>query len=67
MGQESICKVDSLLSMFVGKLTPKEVISVCRLADNGFDSAVGCLLSGPNLDGLLRLHEKKFDGKAPCG
>ena len=55
--------LDNLLSMFVGDLKSKEITTVYHLADDDFDSAVDCLLSGPSLDGLLKLHKKKFDGK----
>lgn len=55
--------LDSLLQVFAGKLQPEEVISIYYLADDDFDMAMECLLEGPSLGGLLKLHNKKFDGK----
>lgn len=63
--QESECEstLDNLLSMFVGDLSPKEVIAVYRLTDEDYNSALDCLLSGPSLHGLLKVHKMKFYGK----
>lgn len=49
--QESECEstLDNLLSMFVGDLSPKEVIAVYRLTDEDYNSALDCLLSGSSL------------------
>ena len=51
---------DNLMSMFVGDLSPKEVIAVYHLADDDCDSALDCLLSGPILQCLLKLHKMTF-------
>ena len=58
-----ICGLDCLLSMFAGKLSPKKVICVYRLAKDDFDLAMECLLEGPTIESLLKLHSVQYVGK----
>ena len=58
--------LDDLLTMFSGKLKPKEVIAVYHLCENSFDLALECLLQGPTFDSLLKVHQKQFEEKPPC-
>ena len=44
------CPLDELLSMFTGKLSPKQVIGVFR-----------CLLKGPTSDSILKMTRNLYD------
>lgn len=54
--------LDNLLSVFAGKLSPKQVMCTYCIANDNFDAAMECLLEGPTLDSLLALHCKRCRG-----
>lgn len=54
------CCLDNLLSMFAGKLRPKQVICVYRLSKDDFDSAMDCLVEGPTIGSLLKLQNAQY-------
>ena len=55
--------LEQLLGLFSSKLNKKQVCTVFDLCDSDFDNAMECLLEGPTIRGLIRLHQKKFNGK----
>ena len=57
----SSCPLDELLSMFAGKLSPKQVISVFRLSQDHLEPSIECLLTGPTLDGILKMMMQRYD------
>ena len=58
--------LENLLGVFSGKVRPEKVIAVYRLSGDYFESALQCLLSGPSLEALLKLHKKQFEDRPPC-
>ena len=54
--------LDSLLSVFAGKLSPRQVKCIYNIAGNDFDVGMECILEGPTLDNLLTLHSKQYHG-----
>lgn len=54
------CPLDNLLSMFIGKLTAKQVMATYRASGGNFDASVDCLLRGPTLGSLLRLLNERY-------
>ena len=55
--------LEQLLGLFESKLSKKQVCTVFDLSNSDFDNAMECLLEGPTVQGLIRLHQKKFNGK----
>jgi len=54
-----------LLVIFVdtGKFSERQVHTVFNLSDCDFEKTVECLLEGPTIQGLVRLHQNMFCGK----
>ena len=47
--------LNQLVSLFQDKFTDEQLATILDLASNNFDDAMGCLLSGPNLQSILKL------------
>ena len=58
--------LEQLLGIFVdtGKFSERQVRTVFDLSDCDFEKTMECLLEGPTIQGLVRLHQKMFCGKA---
>jgi len=60
-----MCRVFAQRVTFVdtGKFSDRQVHTVFDLSDYDFEKTMECLLEGPTIQGLVRLHQKMFCGK----
>jgi hypothetical protein len=56
---------DKLLSIFIGGMTPKQIMCIFRFSGNDFNSSMECLIAGPTFESVLKLSSSKYAAYQP--
>ena len=60
----SPCALDELLTMFVGRLSAKQVLALYHASGEDFDASMECLLEGPTLSSIVRMLNAMFSKRS---